>query len=102
MALQDMAQVSAAQSIAMLGNADVTWGEHECRAIFDQPGDIVLDGQLVTTDYQVTYLTSALPGIEQGAEITVTPDATGEPLAFTTRSRDAGSDGCLSTIGLQE
>jgi hypothetical protein len=102
MALQHMAQVSAAQSIAMLGNADLTWGEHECRAIFDQPSDIVLDGQLVATDYQVTYLTSELPGIEQGAEISVTPDATGEPLTFTTRARDAGSDGYLSTIGLQE
>lgn len=102
MALQHMAQVSASQSIAMLGNADVAWGEHECRAIFDQPSDIVLDGQLVTTDYQVTYLTSELPGIEQGAEITVTPDATGEPLIFTTRPRDVGGDGYLSTIGLQQ
>lgn len=102
MSLAQMAQASAAQSIAMLSNAEVAWGAYTCRAIFDQPGDIVLDGQLVATDYQVTYLTSELPGIAQDDEISVTPDATATPVTFTTRARQAGSDGYLSTIGLQE
>jgi hypothetical protein len=102
MALADMAQASATQSMAMLANASVVWSGHECRAIFNQPGETVIGDMVMMTDFQITLLTADLPGISQGEEISITPDATGLAVTFETRARQSGVDGYLSVIGLTE
>jgi hypothetical protein len=100
MGLGAMSAATAGISIKMLANATVVWGAHECRAIFSRPGEVVLDGAVVATDYGIVFKTSDLPAIVRQQTITLTPDSTMQPQDFLTRTPKARDDGALSDMVL--
>jgi hypothetical protein len=71
MSFADIDARISASAINMLADADVSWqpfGEstvYTCRGLFNQPGTAVLDGEVITTDYSVGYLSGALPGLKR-------------------------------------
>lgn len=49
----------------------VQWGEISTGCLLDMPTNIVAGGMVVSTDYKLTYETAAMPGLDEGAQLTV-------------------------------
>jgi hypothetical protein len=96
MALADLAVASAVNSMAMLSNADVVWGDFEARAIYSMPGREVFEGQVVSEDHTLIYLTDDLPGLGSGESLTV------NGASFKTRTPLKLDDGLMHQVGIVE
>lgn len=104
MALADLAVASAVNCIAMLGNADVVWGDFEARAIYSTPGREIFEGQVISDDHSLVYLTSELPELTSGQSVTVSVEINGVVTVseFVTRPPLKLDDGLLSQVGIVE
>lgn len=78
------------------GTVEVVWGIHTTRAYFDQPGAVVLGGELMATDYTITLGAAALPGIKTGADLTV------DGVSYRVREARLLDDGVLMRAELKK
>lgn len=49
----------------------VTFGASTAKGILDMPTEIIAGGMVLNTDYQLTFKTAALPGLDYQSAITV-------------------------------
>ena len=49
----------------------VVWGGVQTAGIYDAPGALQINAQLVDTDHALRFRTASLPGLDTGEEITV-------------------------------
>ena len=64
-----------AAMLADFGQA-CTWaaapgGARTANAIFNAPGVDLLGGQIISTDYEITYAVADLPGLASGAQLSI-------------------------------
>lgn len=74
----------------------VTFGSYSAKGILDAPSEIIAGGMVLTTDYQLTFKTSALPGLGYQSSITV------DSAAYTVREVRAQDDGKFSIAYLSK
>ncbi len=73
-----------------------TSGGTTAKVLFDEPSQVLADGMVLTTDYQITAKTSDFGTLLAGASITV------NSVAFTVRETRLIGDGLLCEISLQK
>jgi hypothetical protein len=66
------------------------------RVIFDQPGQDLMSGRLANNQYEMLYVSSTLPGLLYGAQISIRGDA------FKVINTNALDDGVMSRAVLEE
>ena len=74
---------------------DVAWGNRRFKAIFDMPTEVVANGQVLTTDYQLTCKASDAAAIPYNASLTV------DGVAYVARSEPSLIDDgrfCVVTL----
>lgn len=64
--------------------------------VLDMPSEVIAGGMVITTDYALTYKTSALPGLAYGDALTV------DGQAYTVRESRAQDDGKFSIAYLSK
>ena len=74
----------------------VTSGAVSGMGILDMPGEVILDGMVISTDYRVRCLASLFGGIGYGAGLTVDGEA------YTVRENRLVDDGTFCEITLQK
>lgn len=72
----------------------VVYSSSTYKGILDQPDEVVADGVVLTTDYQLTAKTSDLGDLVYGANLTV------NGAAYTIRSVRKIDDGALCIVSL--
>lgn len=83
---------------AFLGDfgVSVTFGAYTAKGILDMPSEIIAGGMVLTTDYQLTFKSTALPGLGYQSSITV------DGAAYTVREVRAQDDGKFSIAYLSK
>ena len=74
----------------------VVYNSTTYKGILDQPDEMIADGLVVTTDYQLTAKTSDFGSLIAGASITV------DSVAYTVREVRKLDDGTFCEISLQK
>ena len=74
----------------------VVFGALSANGILDMPSEIIAGGMVMTTDYALTYKTSALPGLQYQSAITA------DGAAYTVREVRAQDDGRFSIAYLSK
>lgn len=73
----------------------VTAGATTGLGILDMPSELIVDGQIISTDYTLTCETSKFGALLYGSSITV------DSVAYTVRSASLLSDGKFTVLSLQ-
>ena len=74
----------------------VAFGALTANGILDMPSEIIAGGMVMTTDYALTYKTSALPGLQYQSAVTA------DGVAYTVREVRAQDDGKFSIAYLSK
>lgn len=74
----------------------VVFGKHTVKGILDMPTEVLSGNMVLSTDYQLTFKTSALPGLGYNSAITV------NGVAFTVKSVRQVDDGTFSIADIQK
>lgn len=79
-----------------LGGVTVTSGAVSGMGILDMPGQVILDGMVVTTDYLLTANASEFGNLTYGASVTI------DGVAYSVREARLIGDGLMCEISLQK
>jgi hypothetical protein len=74
----------------------VVFGNRTVKGILDMPTEVLSGNMVLSTDYQLTFKTSALPGLGYGSAITV------NRVAYTVKSVRQVDDGTFSIADIQK
>jgi hypothetical protein len=74
----------------------VVFGSRSVKGILDMPTEVLSGNMVLSTDYQLTFKTSALPGLGYASQITV------NGVAYTVKSVRQVDDGTFSIADIQK